>query len=85
MSKYATAEPDEWITPIRNGYKMACCDCGLVHNMDFRPVKLVYDRKKKAYRFYPIRGVDVMFRASRNERATYDRRKRHFNGRVKQK
>lgn len=25
-----------WIQPIRKGYKMACCDCGLVHNMDFR-------------------------------------------------
>jgi len=22
--------------PIRRGYKMACCDCGLVHKLDFR-------------------------------------------------
>jgi hypothetical protein len=26
----------EWIQPIRRGYKMACCDCGLVHVIDFR-------------------------------------------------
>ena len=26
----------EWIQPIRRGYKLACCDCGLVHNVDFR-------------------------------------------------
>lgn len=26
----------DWIQPIRRGYKFRCCDCGLVHNMDFR-------------------------------------------------
>lgn len=26
----------EWVQPIRRGYKLACCDCGLVHMMDFR-------------------------------------------------
>jgi hypothetical protein len=25
-----------WIQPIERGYLMACCDCGLVHEMDFR-------------------------------------------------
>jgi len=25
-----------WVQPIEQGYKMACCDCGLVHQMDFR-------------------------------------------------
>lgn len=25
-----------WIQPVKNGYLMACCDCGLVHRMDFR-------------------------------------------------
>lgn len=27
-----------WISPKRKGYKMCCCDCGLVHNMDFKIV-----------------------------------------------
>lgn len=27
---------DEWIQPIRKGYRMECCDCGLVHTLDFR-------------------------------------------------
>jgi hypothetical protein len=27
---------DEWIMPKRRGYKMRCCDCRLVHTMDFR-------------------------------------------------
>lgn len=25
-----------WVQPIVKGYKMACCDCGLVHTMEFR-------------------------------------------------
>jgi hypothetical protein len=25
----------DWIHPLP-GYKMACCDCGLVHNLEFR-------------------------------------------------
>ena len=25
-----------WVQPVEEGYKMACCDCGLVHTMDFR-------------------------------------------------
>lgn len=34
-------EPDagEWVQPKRRGYKLACCDCGLVHKMNFRLVK----------------------------------------------
>lgn len=33
---YKKVVSNEWQQPIRNGYKMACCDCGLVHDMDFR-------------------------------------------------
>lgn len=25
----------EWVTPIMQRYLMACCDCGLVHEMQF--------------------------------------------------
>lgn len=28
-----------WVKPVQEGYKMACCDCGLVHTMDFRIVR----------------------------------------------
>lgn len=34
--RYQKPKEGEWIQPIRRGYKMACCDCGLVHTMDFR-------------------------------------------------
>lgn len=25
-----------WIRPVSRGYRIACCDCGLVHSMDSR-------------------------------------------------
>lgn len=34
--KFYQVTAGEWIQPIRKGYKLACCDCGLVHNIDFR-------------------------------------------------
>lgn len=35
-TKYEEPKAGEWIQPIRKGYSMACCDCGLVHTLDFR-------------------------------------------------
>lgn len=29
----------EWVQPVRKGYGMGCCDCGVVHRIDFRLVK----------------------------------------------
>lgn len=34
--KYKEEEPGVWIFPKRRFYKMACCDCGLVHKTEFR-------------------------------------------------
>jgi len=36
MSKYPQQYEGEWVAPVRRGFKLACCDCGLVHVMDFR-------------------------------------------------
>lgn len=33
---YHKPKAGEWVQPIRKGYKLACCDCGLVHTMNFR-------------------------------------------------
>ena len=35
---YDKPEEDEWVQPVEEGYKMQCCDCGLVHQIDFRIV-----------------------------------------------
>ena len=34
--KYPYAKQEEWIQPVMRGYKMICCDCGLVHKLNFR-------------------------------------------------
>lgn len=46
----------EWIQPVKKGYLMVCCDCGLAHEMEFRVSK---DAKPRA-----------QFRARRAERYT---------------
>ena len=36
---FATPEEGEWVQPVRKGYLMQCCDCGLIHRLDFRLIK----------------------------------------------
>jgi len=36
MAKYRSVQDGEWVQPVRRGYRMACCDCGLVHKINFR-------------------------------------------------
>lgn len=33
---YRAVEDGAWVQPVRRNYGMACCDCGLVHRLDFR-------------------------------------------------
>ena len=47
----------EWIWPMMKGYKLKCCDCGLVHTIEFKVVKLDH-------------GHEVMYRAKQNNRST---------------
>lgn len=54
---YERPKANEWVRPVKAGYRMACCDCGLVHEMDFKAVRWG-------------RGHKVMFRVRRNNRAT---------------
>ena len=64
--RYEKPKPGEWIQPIKNGYKMMCCDCGLVHTMNFRITTSKNGKIQK-----------VQFQARRNNRATAATRK-HF-------
>lgn len=38
----------EWEQPIRKGYLLQCCGCGLIHSMDFR---IVTDGRGKFIQF----------------------------------
>jgi hypothetical protein len=52
------------VKPIMRGYKMKCCDCGLVHVLDF-------------FVFHHGRGHKIEFKVKRDNRATAaSRRKR---------
>ena len=55
--KYKEPKEGEWVQPVRRAYRMRCCDCGLVHIMDFRLVKRG-------------NGKTIQFRAGRDNRAT---------------
>lgn len=33
---YEQPKVGQWVQPVKCGYKLACCDCGLVHRLDFR-------------------------------------------------
>ena len=35
-TEYEDVEAGEWVQPSRTGYLMQCCDCGLIHKLDFR-------------------------------------------------
>lgn len=35
---YHALKDGEWIRPAMRGFRDACCDCGLVHKVDFRIV-----------------------------------------------
>lgn len=38
--KYTQVYDGEWIEPTPQfGHKLACCDCGLIHTVNFRVVK----------------------------------------------
>ena len=68
MSKlYPIVNSGEWVQPIRRGYKMTCCDCGLVHTINFRihkgHIQLQPTRDNRAtaqlrrYRMFPMVNI----------------------------
>jgi hypothetical protein len=66
----------EWQMPARH-YRMGCCDCGLVHNVEFRVIVVGRRTKKGGYRVKRMNpaGCRVEFRVSRNNRSTGQERR----------
>ena len=62
----------DWQRPMMRGYRLGCCDCGLVHDMDFRVVKIVKRHRHgvKEGEVLSSKDYQVEFRVSRNERST---------------
>lgn len=51
--KYKKVNDGEWVQPVRREYRMMCCDCGLVHVLNFKLVK--YGAGKHKIRFQAFR------------------------------
>lgn len=63
--RYPQIQDGETVYPVRRGYRMQCCDCGLVHRINFR--LLPYGKQgKKA----------IALNAYRDDRATAAARRR---------
>lgn len=68
----------DWLFPLHLGYKMACCDCGLVHDMQFQVATVSKKTKAGTFTATDVSGEKyrVKFRAKRNIRATAAKRRK---------
>ena len=57
MGRPRQAIEGKYFKPVMKGYRMHCCDCGLVHVIDFKVI-------------HHGRGHKVLLRAKRDNRAT---------------
>jgi hypothetical protein len=63
----------KWISPtlsMARPYHLSCCDCGLVHDLQFRVLKVTWRGKGGAWMGERKAGMKIHFRARRNKRAT---------------
>lgn len=62
----------DWISPHpKQPYKMVCCDCGLVHDLEFKAVEQIEPKPNGWWKAKPIEfAYRVLLRARRNEKAT---------------
>lgn len=60
----------DWMMPVMKKYHMGCCDCGLVHTMQFKVFRV--DKKSGQFSEGPevSKTHRVLFRAQRNNRST---------------
>jgi hypothetical protein len=63
MARYKKVKAGEWQQPIKRRYKMVCCDCGLVHWMDFRVHK-----GRVQFRAWRANGLTARLRNGRGAR-----------------
>ena len=68
-----------WVPPRMDAYRLACCDCGLVHDMEFKVVEKIKDNPDGTWEHgEPLDPAKyrVLFRARRNNRSTAAIRKK---------
>jgi hypothetical protein len=67
MSEYPTQEENKWVTPVMDNYGMKCCDCGLIHLVDFQATKVVevHGEDDKTHEPLSTKKYGVRFRVRR--------------------
>jgi len=61
-----------WITPVHKKYLMKCCDCGLVHEFQFKVIKQLDPEVKKEWQGGEVldKSLRVAMRARRQKEQT---------------
>ena len=67
----------EWVWPRMHSYKIVCCDCGLIHEMDF----VVVDEETGV----PLNGGAIMFRSYRKDSKKKGGKKRNVKSKLDKK
>jgi hypothetical protein len=62
--RYPVIAYGEWTQPRMRNFREQCCDCGLIHRLEFR----IVDQRKVSRA--PPRGLTIEFRTRRDDRAT---------------
>ena len=67
----------DWIRPVMTNYHMSCCDCGLVHTLNFRALKVFKVHKNGIKEGVPLpkNKYEVEFKLRRNKTLTKQERK----------
>lgn len=60
---------EEWMYPIMSGGRWACCDCGLVHDIEFRVMRIM-DQTDGLAHVVTDHSYCVGMRVKRNNRST---------------
>jgi hypothetical protein len=60
----------EWIRPRMRDFREQCCDCGLIHRLDFRIVDEGRSARAPKGRSRPSSNLRVEVRTRRDDRAT---------------
>ena len=71
----------DYVSPKMTGYRLACCDCGLVHDMEFFAVRIVKKNDDGSFEYEELdrEKFRVVFRARRNKRSTGQVRRWNHN------
>lgn len=65
VKRFPQVEPEEEVFPVMQGYQMKCCDCGLVHELDFRVVRITKTKRNGRHEVEDVPGMRVVLKARR--------------------